>query len=116
MPARWLYRGAQAVTRNRAESTISNVAETVQGIIANVRQNGNRALDEYCETFDRVPHKQLGETDVESCLQSCTKQELDDIAYAQANIRRFAQHQRDSMVRAPLLPPRELRQRLCASG
>merc|ERR1719487_525840 len=39
----------------------------------------------------------MKEQDVEDCLRQCTAQELADIKYAQANIRRFAQLQRDSM-------------------
>merc|ERR1719217_1143380 len=47
--------------------------------------------------FDRVPHRKLDTAEIESCIGQCTKQEIEDIKYAQANIRRFAQIQRDSM-------------------
>jgi len=98
MAPRWLFRGAKALTRSRTESTISNVADTVRSIIQDVKQGGNAALDKYCTKFDRIPHKPLGETDIESCLVKCSKQELHDIKYAQSNIRQFAKIQRDSMV------------------
>mmetsp|Transcript_39479 Transcript_39479/g.112729 ORF Transcript_39479/g.112729 Transcript_39479/m.112729 type:complete len:460 (-) Transcript_39479:52-1431(-) len=94
---RWLYRGAKSAARSRSESTIGNVAETVNGILQDVKQGGNAALDKYCSKFDRVPHKRLTETDVEECLRKCSGQEILDIKYAQSNIRRFAQLQRDSM-------------------
>jgi len=85
-------------SRSRAESTVGNVAGTVREIISAVRAGGNTALDEFCVKFDSTPHRQLSEQQVEECLVQCTKQELDDISYAQENIRRFAQHQRDSML------------------
>jgi len=95
---RWLYRGAKSAARSRSESTVGNVSEVVSGILHDVRSAGNEALDKYCSKFDRVPHKRLAETDVEECLRKCTGQEVLDIKYAQSNIRRFAQLQRDSML------------------
>jgi sulfopropanediol 3-dehydrogenase len=94
---RWLYRGAKSAARSRTESTISNVSDIVGGILQDVKQGGNAALDKYCNKFDRVPHKRLGESDIEECLRKCTGQEMLDMKYAQSNIRRFAQMQRDSM-------------------
>merc|ERR1719326_2511477 len=44
-----------------------------------------------------VPHKKLSAADIEQCIQMCSAQEILDIKYAQQNIRRFAQLQRDSM-------------------
>lgn len=95
---RWLYQGAKVATRSRTESTVSNVSEIVNGILQDVRAGGNTALDKYCNKFDRVPHKRLSEKDVEGCLAKCSAQEILDIKYAQSNVRRFAQMQRDSMV------------------
>lgn len=94
---KWIYRGAKSASRSRSESTIGNVAEIVSGIIQDVKQGGNEALNKYCTKFDRVPHQKLAEMDVEECLRKCTGQEIIDIKYAQSNIRRFAQLQRDSM-------------------
>lgn len=76
---------------------MGSAADTVREIIANLRKGGDKALDEYCMKFDRVPHRKLEAADIEACMGQCTKQEIDDIKYAQANIRRFAQLQRDSM-------------------
>mmetsp|Transcript_5236 Transcript_5236/g.12438 ORF Transcript_5236/g.12438 Transcript_5236/m.12438 type:complete len:453 (+) Transcript_5236:60-1418(+) len=98
MAPRWLYKGAQVSSRLRSQSTIADVAATVSGIINEVRAGGDKALNSFCEKFDRVPHRRLAETDVEAALGKCTKQELEDIRYAQANIRRFAEHQRKSML------------------
>jgi len=76
---------------------VSDVSQIVNGILRDIKQGGNSALDQYCTKFDRVPHKKLQESDIEMCLQHCTKQEISDIKYAQQNIRRFAQMQRDSL-------------------
>lgn len=95
-PPQWLYKGAKA-DRSKTESTVGNVAEVVRGILKDVREGGDAALDKYCEQFDRVPHRRLTKEDIEACVGALTEQELADIKYAQANIRRFAQLQRDSM-------------------
>lgn len=95
---RWLYQGAKTATRSRTESTVSNVSEIVNGILQDVKAGGNAALDKYCNKFDRVPHKKLSEQDVEGCMAKCSAQEVLDIKYAQSNVRRFAQLQRDSMI------------------
>jgi len=97
MAPKWLYRGAKSATRSRSESTIANVSSIVGEILGNVKTGGNAVLDEYCTKFDRVPHKALSQSDIESCLRKCTQQEISDIKYAQHNIREFAQLQRDAM-------------------
>lgn len=94
---RWLYQGAKSAARSRSESTVSNVSGIVEGILQDVQKGGNAALNKYCEKFDRVPHKRLTESDIEECMKACSEQEIADIKYAQANIKRFAQLQRDSM-------------------
>lgn len=97
MAPRWLFKGAKAVTRSRTESTVANVVEVVQNILTDVRQHGDKAVSKYSEKFDRIPHRAISELDLEGCLKKCTKQELSDIKYAQANIARFAKIQLDSM-------------------
>lgn len=94
---RWLYKGVIAASRSRSESTVSGVSDIVTGILNDVRSGGNAALDKYSVKFDRVPSKRLTATDIEACMKKCTAQEISDIKYAQVNIRRFAQLQRDSM-------------------
>mmetsp|Transcript_65696 Transcript_65696/g.182877 ORF Transcript_65696/g.182877 Transcript_65696/m.182877 type:complete len:459 (+) Transcript_65696:81-1457(+) len=94
---RWVYRGAKSAARSRSESTVGNVGEVVNSILQDIKVSGNAALDKYCSKFDRVPHKRLSEADIELCLSKCSGQEITDIKYAQTNIRRFAQIQRDSM-------------------
>ena len=74
---RWLYRGVKAETRARTESTVSNVSEIVKEILQDVRHGGGASLDKYCMKFDRVPHQQLQERDIEQCLGQCTKTQLE---------------------------------------
>eukprot|EP00747_Dinoflagellata_sp_TGD_P137701 gnl/TRDRNA2_/TRDRNA2_175719_c0_seq6.p2 gnl/TRDRNA2_/TRDRNA2_175719_c0~~gnl/TRDRNA2_/TRDRNA2_175719_c0_seq6.p2 ORF type:complete len:459 (-),score=103.20 gnl/TRDRNA2_/TRDRNA2_175719_c0_seq6:338-1714(-) len=94
---RFLYRGAKSAARSRSESTVSDVAAIVNGILQDIKQGGNSALDKYCNKFDRVPHKRLTAADIDHCIQMCSAQEILDIKYAQQNIRRFAELQRASM-------------------
>jgi sulfopropanediol 3-dehydrogenase len=69
----------------------------VNGILQDIKQGGNKSLDQYCTKFDRVPHKRLTAADVAQCMEQCTAQEIKDIEYAQKNIRRFAEIQRASL-------------------
>jgi len=94
---RWLYQGAKVSTRSRSESTVANVSEIVGDILEDVKSRGNAALDHFCTKFDKVPHKRLSQADILACIDKCSAQEVLDIKYAQSNIKRFAQLQRDSM-------------------
>ncbi|HVC79133.1 MAG TPA: histidinol dehydrogenase [Chloroflexota bacterium] len=75
------------------------VQETVAGIIAAVRERGDAAVREYSERFDRwsPPQFRLDAERIESLVASLPPRTRDDIAYAQAQIRRFAEAQRQSI-------------------
>lgn len=75
------------------------VQETVAGIIAAVRERGDAAVREYSERFDRwnPPQFRLDAEQIESLVASLPPQARDDITYAQARIRRFAEAQRQSI-------------------
>jgi sulfopropanediol 3-dehydrogenase len=77
----------------------ADVREAVASIVAAVRERGDDAVREYSERFDRwsPPRFRLDEEEVERIVASLPSQVVDDIRTAQANIRRFAQAQRESM-------------------
>ena len=65
-------KGAQQVLENlrrRAEGDMAEVEASVQGILADVKQNGDRALAEYAKKFDG--------TDYEKTPLIVTEQEID---------------------------------------
>jgi len=95
---RWIHKGAKLAARKTQDSQgIAKVPETVASIIQDIRSGGNAALDKLCSQFDRTPHRRLGDNDIKLCMEKCTDQEIADIKYAQRNIKRFAEIQRDSM-------------------
>jgi len=73
------------------------VRQSVEGILAAVKQRGDRAVREYSEQFDQWTPKKLSKADLETIMAKVSPQTIDDIKFAQAQIRNFAEHQRASI-------------------
>ena len=78
----------------RAESA-ANVETIVSEIIANVRKNGDKALFEYCEKFDRAKLDclQVTQQEIDEAVATVAPRFLDILRRAAANIRKFHQQQ-----------------------
>jgi sulfopropanediol 3-dehydrogenase len=76
------------------------VSDTVRTIIADVRERGDRAVREYSERFDKwtPPSFRLSGEEIERIVGDVPQQVIDDITTVQANVRRFAGAQRESMT------------------
>ena len=85
---------AQAKASNQAQ-----VRATVEAILADIEQRGDAAVREYSEKFDNwAPHDmRMSQEQIDACIASLSPQTLDDIKFAQAQIRHFAQIQKASM-------------------
>lgn len=83
----------------RSEADISALRETVTGIINNVRTNGDEALKEYNAKFDDCHRENLriSPEEIQEAYAKLTEEELADIKAAAANIKAFAQAQKDSI-------------------
>ena len=84
----------------RTENTI-NVEGIVSDIIANVRQNGDKALFEYCEKFDHAKLDSLLVTqeEIQEAVACVEPRFLEILQKAAANIRNFHQRQvRNSFI------------------
>ena len=94
--ARYLKRGQPADVTAREDD---KVRKTVEDIIADIGARGDRALRDYSERFDRwSPDSfRLDADTIESCRQSLSGRVIEDIRFAQAQIRNFAQAQRDAL-------------------
>jgi sulfopropanediol 3-dehydrogenase len=92
-----LKRAAQVDT---AATSGTAVRDAVAEIIADVRARGDVAVREASERFDRwSPERfRLGREEVERIVAGVPAQVRDDIKAAQANIRAFAQAQRDALL------------------
>ena len=88
-----------AAADDGAPSSPPEVRDAVASIIADVRARGDAAVRDCSERFDRwsPPSFRLAEDEIEAIVAKVPAQVLDDIRAAQANIRRFAQAQRDSL-------------------
>src|SRR5581483_2453250 len=94
--ARWLKRGMDAGAIRAADA---KVRETVESILAQVEERKDAAIRELSEKFDKWSPKdfRLTPQEIEAAIAQVAKRDLDDIKFAQAQIRNFAQKQRDSM-------------------
>jgi sulfopropanediol 3-dehydrogenase len=79
--------------------TPDGIRTTVAEVIADVRANGDDAVRRYSEKFDSWSPEsfRLSEDDVERIIARVPDQVVEDIRTVQDNVRRFAQHQRDSL-------------------
>jgi len=77
----------------------AQVRATVEGILADIESRGDAAVREYSAKFDRWSPEsfRLTPAQIDACIASLPAQTIQDIEFAQAQIRRFAQIQRDSM-------------------
>jgi sulfopropanediol 3-dehydrogenase len=89
-----------AVPAEQGKAGATEVGETVQGVLEDVRVRGDAAVREYSEKFDRwsPPSFRLSPEDVDRIVGGVPQQVLDDIRYVQQQVRTFAQHQRDSIL------------------
>lgn len=94
--AEWLKRGASA--DKRAEADLK-VRDTVEAILGDISVRGDAAVRDLSIKFDGWDRDdyQLSDREIQDCLNQLTGQDLKDIEFAQAQVRNFAQVQRDSM-------------------
>jgi sulfopropanediol 3-dehydrogenase len=87
-------------TSGDALTSSPEVQDTVATVIADVRARGDDAVRQYSEKFDAwAPESfRLAPEQVESIVAAVPAQVVDDIRTVQANVRYFAQRQRDSLT------------------
>lgn len=76
------------------------VRATVEDIIKNVTERGDAAVREYSQKFDNwAPESyRLTQEQIDAAIATLSPRELADIQFAQAQIRNFAQKQRETMI------------------
>ena len=94
--ARYLKRGMDAGTIKAAES---QVRATVDGILADIEERGDSAVRELSTKFDSWSPKafRLSPQEIEAAIAQVPARDLEDIQFAQSQVRNFAQAQRYSM-------------------
>ena len=93
---RWLKRGMDACAIKAADA---KVRETVENILAQVDERKDAAIRELSEKFDKWSPKdfRLTPQEIERAIAQVPKRDLEDIKFAQAQVRNFAQKQRETM-------------------
>lgn len=86
--------------KNEKESQNQQVREIVEGIIKNIEDNGDAAVKEYSDKFDKWNPKsfRLSKEEIAACYKELDEKLIEDIRWAQKQVRNFAQIQRDSML------------------
>ena len=92
----WLKKGISA---EDDAADIAKVGSVVEEILADIEKTGDKAVRKLSKKFDKWDPKdfKLSKSQIEDCVKSLPKQVIDDIKFAQAQIRNFAQIQRDSL-------------------
>ncbi len=87
---------APAATRTSSPE----IVDTVAGVIADVRANGDAAVRRWSEKFDAWSPEsfRLGPDEIAAIVASVQETVLDDLRFVQRQVRGFAQAQRDSLT------------------
>ena len=88
-------RSAQAA----AEET-ARIRATVEGILADITRRGDQAVRELSIKFDNWDRKdyRLSDEEIRDCLGQLSKQALEDIKFAQNQVRNFAEKQKECLT------------------
>lgn len=96
MPARRLKTSISAGEKADADA---KVRQTVEAILADIEARGDAAVRELSIKFDNWDRKdfRLTKREIDDCLSQLSKRDLDDIAFAQTQVRTFAEHQKAAL-------------------
>src|SRR6202171_4526196 len=92
------YLRARHSAATKAENS-QQVRNTVEGILDDIGAHGEKAMRQYSEKFDKwsPPSFRLSETEIADCLRSLPRQVIEDIRFAQTQIRNFTLVQRAAL-------------------
>ncbi|MFO1105273.1 MAG: histidinol dehydrogenase [Amaricoccus sp.] len=96
MTTAYLKRGKPEAARAEDDA---KVRATVEAILKDIETRGDAAVRAYAEQFDGYapPSFRLSPAEIDALVAEVSPQDLEDIRFAQAQVRGFAQAQRDSM-------------------
>ena len=97
MPATWLKRGKPEAERALDDA---KVRATVEGVLKDIETRGDAAVRDLSAKFDNYapPAFRLSPAEIEAAIAQVAPRDMDDIRFAQTQIRRFAEAQRASMT------------------
>jgi sulfopropanediol 3-dehydrogenase len=91
------------IKQSNPKSTITedkqSIEKTVSSILKDIRENGHKAVENYSKKFDKWQPKtfKLSKKDIENSISQLSDGDIDDIEFAQKQIRNFAKKQLETM-------------------
>ncbi|MAU57706.1 MAG: histidinol dehydrogenase [Rhizobiales bacterium TMED28] len=84
---------------NNASEDKSSIEETVRSILGDIRKRGDAALEHYSGYFDnwKPENFRLSQEEIDTAISKLSESEIEDIRFAQNQIRNFAQKQLETM-------------------
>lgn len=97
MAITWLKRGKTQAERAADDA---QVRATVESVLKDIEMRGDAAVRELSVKFDKYdpPAFRLTPSEIEAAIQKVASRDIEDIRFAQAQIRHFAEVQRASMT------------------
>jgi len=94
---RRLKTAMSAEARSEDDAKVRQIVETT---LAEIEAQGDSKINELSEKFDNVSRDsyRLTPEEIEKAMSEVSARDMEDIKFAQTQIRNFAQHQRDSML------------------
>ncbi|MEM7082028.1 MAG: histidinol dehydrogenase [Pseudomonadota bacterium] len=82
-----------------AASDDAQVRGIVENILKDIDERGDHAVREYSQKFDKwsPPSYRLSREEIKAAYDALSQQNLDDIRFAQEQVRNFAEHQRAAL-------------------
>jgi sulfopropanediol 3-dehydrogenase len=88
------------INPDRAQESDARVRATVEGVLKDIEQRGDAAVRDLSERFDKwsPPSFRLSQQQIDALIASLPQQVLNDIHFAQDQVRRFAQAQKAALL------------------
>jgi sulfopropanediol 3-dehydrogenase len=89
----------QRISQEVTDAIDLKVRQTVESILTDVKMRGDDAVRELSEKFDKwsPANFKLSQAGIDALMKQVPESTIDDIKFAQAQIRTFAQHQRAAL-------------------
>jgi len=93
----WLKRGKDIEARAEADR---QVRATVEATLEDIQKRGDAAVRDLSRKFDNWdrPDFRLSQAEIDACIAQLSPQDLADIAFAQSQVRNFAEKQKATML------------------
>jgi len=90
----------EGISQEEKDDADAKVRETVEGILSDIKLRGDEALKGYSKKFDKWEPDEfrLDRAEINVCYDQVTKQNIEDIKFAQKQVRGFAEIQKAALI------------------